>query len=98
MIKFLIKKENKNQFQKIFQFFVRYGCELMITPEGLKYRSRSDNFEGVVFKEAFFGEWFSTRRKLGVINQDKKFIKTWLGSWKDKTIEDKIAVEIPLTI
>jgi len=95
MIKFLIKKENKNQFQKIFQFLFSYGCELLITPEGLKYRSQSDKFEGIVFKEAFFEYPFETRRKLGKINTDRKYLKTWFNSWKEL---NGITIEIPLTI
>ena len=98
MIKLLIPRENKKQFEKIFATLSKFNCELAIFPEGLKFRNHQAY--GIIYKTAFLEYPFTFKRKLGIANNNPKGFKKWLTSWRDivKEIDNQArqATEIPI--
>ncbi len=93
MIKLIIHKANKKRFQGLFQFFLNNECELLLTPEGLKWRNHIA--DGIVYSTAFAEYPFNYRRKLRQIKKEKgNKIANWFNHWKD--IDGTLNSEIPI--
>lgn len=72
----------------MFGFLNREKTELCIFPEGLKWRNSRGN--GIVKK---FAIWqFEHKRKLGLLNNNRKDLKEWFGKWR----ENGSYIEIPI--
>ena len=91
MLKLLIKRQDTKRFQDIFKFLVENKCEMALFSDGLKYRS--DNINGIIYKDAFVEYPITKTKPLGKINGNNKTLKEFFGKWKDL---DGLITEIPL--
>jgi len=75
MITFIISKDQKGTFTKLFKFLKQYNCEVCLFPEGMKWRNHEpeNKMEGIFYSKGFIGYPAVHRQK--IVNLSPEFKK-----------------------